>query len=162
MDCLFLRPVDFEGEIFGWEKSHLIGNSVLKLSKTNPALSDLINFTRKRPVICPWWTFEKALRMRARYALTRTSTPPTEGPFGPRALTYFLHKHERHNAGLSPDVFYPVPATSAADALDPTDPVSPILSDETRIVHLWRGQLSKLPAPSPSSFLGQHIKRLGI
>lgn len=162
MDCLFLRPVDFQGEIFAWQTPDLIANGVLRLSADNPALDDYIAFTQKRPVICPWWTFEKAVRMRVRYALTGTSTPPTEGPFGPRALTYFLEKHSCQDAALNPDVFYSVPATRAADTLDPIDPVSSILSEETRIVHLWRGQLSKLPPPPPSSFVGKHLKRLSI
>jgi len=163
MDCLFIRQVDFDGEIFGWERPGSIANGVLRLSAQSPALNEFIRFSQKRPIVCPWWSLEKAMRMRAHYWLTRTSTLPRGAPpFGPRALTYFLEKHGRLDAALAREVFYPVHYSKAGDLVDPADPVTPILTERSRIVHLWHSLLFRIPYPPPTSFLGKQIKRYGL
>jgi hypothetical protein len=166
LDLYFLKPYNGNGSvhIFGWEKPGRVNNAFLLLPSKSPVLDDLIEFTQQRPLFAPWWRPKHKLRQRLAIAFGRplplSAFPKAQ--FGPKALTYFLGKHDLLGEALRSEVVYPVAPQDNALLVGPAEAVSSLITSDTIAVHLWAsGIKSKLGGlmPASSSFLGQLIEK---
>lgn len=161
-DMLLLKPVPPLDRLYGFEhpSRSKINNAILFLRPEDPILTDLIQFSERRPVMAPWWQGKRAFKHRLRNAIG-WPIPPEDcqwGVFGPKALTHFVEVRGGGGSALPHSWFYPVPFERTADLVTDGADVTDCLVPETVGVHLWASRVRKLlagGAPGPHSFLGR-------
>jgi hypothetical protein len=151
-DVYCWRPIEDAPYIFGLETNQDVNNAVLKLPMDSPALIDLCAI---REGWSPPWAPQAPQKGLADYDW---------GTTGPRALTYYLKKHQQKRYALPIDTFYPVHHQQTGLFLDKGLSVGDLITSRTRYIHFYWSRLSRQMTgePPPRSVAGQLIAASGI
>ncbi len=138
--------------LIGYEANNDVNTAVMKLPADGPLLADLCTI---REGWSPPWSPDLPARSLAEYAW---------GTTGPRALTYYLEKHELKSKALPIDVFYPVHHRQTKLFLDEDLTVEDLITSRTRYIHLYQSSLVGHAGGEPSerSVAGKLIAASGI
>jgi hypothetical protein len=162
-DIFCVRPVEDEDYIFGWSGPKTLNNAVLKLPPDCPCLSDLCRIGE--PLFMPpWFTFRHRLGLRARQLLGGPMLSIEDLPWGstgPKALTYFAHKHGIDRYAKDKEVLYPIDNHEIALLFDPERSLDELIAPTTVAIHLYneyfrRRSFQVIPVP-PTSPLGRML-----
>ena len=139
-DAYCMRPFDTDnGHFHGWLGENEINNGVLRLPQNSPTLQDLITYTEDPYRIPPW--LNKRLQNRLREA--KEAGDPKHagdmpwGVWGPKALTYLLHKHGEQVHSLPNHMLYPVPFRNRRYMARPKRDLSSFIQDDTYSIHFY-------------------------
>lgn len=141
LDIVMLRPLPEEEHLFGWENSKMICNAVLRLPEGR-LLDDYAGFCRKRPITrnLPWAPLRKRISRGVKIAVNplRGKKQP-QPPYGPAALTHYVHKHGLAGIAKRESVFYPLmPNPDSMKNVHIAEVIESTIRPETVCVHLWR------------------------
>ncbi|MFN3890551.1 MAG: hypothetical protein ACK4MV_09145 [Beijerinckiaceae bacterium] len=168
-DCLFLTPLSAPAEyILGSTGRRKVNNAVLLMPHDSPALREYFDAITSEPMKMPWATLRRRFLRYMASLRSGGALQITHNSIGPRALTYYVRKHRLWPHVSPPQRFYPVSPGEVACLIDPDDRAAraKVESGETQIVHTWHNSLGVLRAldspPPPTSYLGQHRRRLGV
>lgn len=168
-DCIFLKNIsDNSDYIMGWSHPETrINNAVLLMPQSAPVLKSYWEAVTSSPVRVPWATnhiwLKRELEILLGYDLPRR---PSKMSIGPRALTYFVHRHHLESVVSKKERFYPIDQSEAPLLIDPNSTViEEKITSETDIIHAWRGNLATAwllsePRPVDGSFLGRKYSEL--
>lgn len=151
-DVYCWRPLEDADYIYGYEDNNDVNCAVLKLPAESPAVADLC--TIQEGWVPPWLPNQPPKKL----------TEYAWGTTGPRALTYYLKKHELNGHILPIDVFYPVHPRQTRLFLDEELRVENLITPRTKYIHLYEGNWSAwlTGEPPPRSVAGQLITASGI
>ena len=168
LDCYMLKPLVTESDyVFGLASPGKINGAVLRLPADCAMMNEYVSAITADPLHTPWSTFRRRVRREVEILLGQ-SQPSTSvrTNIGPRAMNYFVRKHGLLKYALPQHAFYPVLNRETALLVEPKDRISARLTDQTIIVHLWRGRMAHLgilsELPPASSYLGKACKRFGL
>lgn len=158
------------GHFHGWESEHHVNNGVLGLPRDSETLRELLEFTSDEYAIPDWLPEAEKDQLRAaREAGTPVSVGDQQwGAWGPRALTWFLHKTGEVRFSLPRAALYPIPFKERRVMLRPGTEAERFITPETLSIHLYgrriRDRLANEEggAPHPESLLGRLLTKHGI
>jgi hypothetical protein len=170
LDCYLIKPLVPRSEyVFGLMSPKKLNGAVLGLPSDCPMIGEFIAGITADPLRTPWASFRRRLRRDIEILLGQSQPHPSAvgGSIGPRALTYFVRKHDLLKHAMPQDAYYPLAVEEAPLLVDP-DPsgVAAKLTAETVLIHLWRSQIAHLGLlnrlPPATSYLGEACARLGV
>ena len=127
------------GHFYGWQEEHEINNGVLRLPAESPTLRDLILYTEDPYTIVPWLSPQQKKKLRA----AQDAGKPLHagempwGIWGPRALTWLLHKNGEEGNALPRRVLYPVPYSGRRKMARPSRDLSGLIKEDTASIHFY-------------------------
>ncbi|MBO9436317.1 hypothetical protein J7394_19015 [Ruegeria sp. R13_0] len=139
-DAYCRLPFETEtGHFYGWQEENEINNGVLRLPPDSPTLKDLIAYTEDPYTIVPWLPRHHKRRLRAAQA---AGTPLHAGEmpwgvWGPRALTWLLHKHGEERHALPRHVLYPISFQRRRRMARPNRDTSEFILEDTASIHFY-------------------------
>jgi hypothetical protein len=111
-DAYCLRPFEPKnGYFFGRENERVVANGVMALPAQSKTLTDLIAFCEDEYNV-PLWLRRAQLKTINERAASGDPMHVSEMPWGvwgPKALSYYLHRNDEFQHSLAPHVLYPVP-----------------------------------------------------
>ena len=127
------------GHFYGWQEEHEINNGVLRLPPESPTLMDLIAYTEDPYTIVPWLPPRQKKRLRQ---AQEAGTPLHAGEmpwgvWGPRALTWLLHKHGEEGNAFPRRVLYPIPYKDRRKMARPNRDMSELIQEDTASIHFY-------------------------
>jgi hypothetical protein len=170
LDCYLIKPLVPPSEyVFGLASPGKVNGAVLRLPSECPMIRDYAAAVTADPFRMPWASFKRRLRREIEIAMGQSQPHPSSvgGSLGPRALTYFVKKHNLLKHAMPREAFYPLAVEEAPLLVNP-DPsrVAAKLTERTVIIHLWRSQIAHLGLvsrrPPATSYLGTACARLGV
>lgn len=168
LDCYLLKPLQRHSDyIFGYSSNKKLNNAVLRLPAECSMIKEYIQAITADPLHTPWSTFRRRAQREVEILFGRTRPKlNVRTNIGPRALTYFAKKHDVIKHALPIDVFYAIKNSETHLLFEPKDEIESRLTQETLLVHLWRGRIKKLglleQTPSGLSYLGKLCKQNSI
>jgi hypothetical protein len=96
VDMYCLKPVEAAPHIFGWEDNEIINGAILAMPADSPVLMALRSMFQLKLFVPPWLSLGKRLRYRFAELRGKALGPMAYpwGTFGPRALTWYVGKHQ--------------------------------------------------------------------
>jgi hypothetical protein len=170
LDCYLIRPLVPRSEyVFGLMSSKKLNGAVLRLPPDSPMICDFMKAITADPLRLPWASFGRWFRREVEILMGRSQPHPSlvGGSIGPRALTYFVKKHNILKYAMPREAYYPVANREVPLLVNP-DPsgLGAKLTAQTVLVHLWRGKMKRLgllaQLPPATSYLGRACADLGI
>ncbi len=170
-DAYCLRPFTTEtGHFYGWESEHHVNNGVLGLPRDSETLRELIEFTSDEYAIPEWLPLAEQDRLRAAKAAgTPVGVGDQEwGAWGPRALTWFLHKTGEIRYALPRAALYPISFKDRRKLVQRDSDAGQYLTPDTVSIHFYGRRIRKRiqeaegGAPHPASLIGRLLLRHGI
>ncbi len=177
MDMFLLKPLQPDnGYLFAWGSDirivrHIrksINNAVLSLPGHSPTLADLIEFCEDYYPVPP---FEHRKRVTLNLTLRKMIGFPVHvsrqrwGVWGPRALTWFLHKNGEDHYALPIKSFYPIEYDERyTRLLLPKSETYDRYLRDSFAVHLWGARLRSTtdqPINIPKGSFLSHVFDLG-
>jgi hypothetical protein len=151
-DVYCLRPIEDADYLIGYEDNKDVNTAVMKLPTDSPVLADLCAI---KEGWSPPWRPDSPVKKLAEYEW---------GTTGPRALTYYLQKHDMKHHALPIDIFYPVHHEQTALFAEETLTVDDLVTSRTRYIHMYQSNLSRRfnGDPPPRSVAGQLIAASGL
>lgn len=127
------------GHFYGWQEEHEINNGVLRLPPDSPTLRDLIAYTEDPYMIVPWLSPRQQKRLRdARDAGTPLHAGEMPwGVWGPRALTWLLHKNDEAGNALPRRIIYPIRYKERRKMARPDKDLSDLIVEDTASIHFY-------------------------
>ena len=165
MDFIFLRPLECDDYIFGWEYEKWINNAVLFAPPHSQMVADLAAIPQ--PNQCPpWW----GPRHRAKFYWRRLRGGHVGledypwGTFSAGLVTHVVKRNGLLRYARTPDVFYPVRWKDAHALFEPAAVVESMLTASTRAVHMWHSRLHGLRdnPPAPGSYIDWACRHFGV
>lgn len=143
LDVIALREFEFPSEwVFGLETESEINGAVLKIPRKSPVLQELLQFNEHTvglpPMMKGFRRFKYLVKSFGR-GLTIDKWP--WGALGPRALSFFLKKHNEFHRALPIEAFYAVPLSDAYRFAVPGSITRESLPADAWAVHLWGKEL---------------------
>ena len=168
MDMFLLKPLQPDnGYLFARESDKFINNAILSLPENSPTLADLIEFCEDYYPIPP---FEHRKRVTLNLKFRKLMGFPIHvsqqrwGVWGPRALTWFLHKNQEHLKALPRESLYPIEYKDMDPFLLPSRETYHLYLRDAVAVHLWgawlRGKIQE-PGDIPEGSFLSHILNIG-
>lgn len=151
------------GHFHGWLAEHEINNGVLHLPPDSPTLKDLVAYTEDPYFIPPWLPPMHRRKLRA----AKDAGAPLHagempwGVWGPRMLTWLLHKHDEARHALPRHVLYPVPYGRRRSMARPGRDMSGFILDDTASIHFYGRRMRSFLSvtyggiPPEDSLIGQ-------
>jgi SEC-C motif/Alpha 1,4-glycosyltransferase conserved region len=159
-DMVLINPLpQADDYMFGWEDEHSICNAVLYLPQKSSIVTELCEFVSQRFPIPPF--YDEATRFQLEQK--SVSGHPVDvrdlpwGAYGPRALTYFVRKHNLLHFSQPPEVFYPIHWAQAHALLSSKYEVSELITTSTVAIHLWNHLIVRLSIEK-GSFLEKYAR----
>jgi hypothetical protein len=170
LDCYLIKPlVPLSEYVFGLMSLKKLNGAVLRLPSDCPMIGDFAAAITADPLRTPWASLRRRLRRDIEILMGQSQPHPSAvgGSIGPRALTYFVRKHDLLKHAMPPDVYYPLAVEEAPLLVNP-DPsgVAAKLTARTILIHLWRSHIDHLGLvsrlPPATSYMGEACARLGV
>ena len=140
VDAYCVQPFQTDtGHYHGWQGADEINGGVLRLPPKSPTLKDLIGYTEDPYAIVPWLPLREKKRARA---ARKVGTPihASEMPWGvwgPRALTWLLHKNGEEGNAFPRHILYPIPYKNRRRMARPDRDCSGLIHDDTSSIHFY-------------------------
>ncbi len=158
------------GHFYGWESETTVNNGVLGLPKDSETLRELLEFTSDDYAIPEWLPQAQKDEMQAaRDAGTPISAgDQVWGVWGPRAITYFLHKTGEIRHALPRAALYPISFKERRILVRANADAEKYLTADTYSIHFYGRRIRKRIAdveggtPHPDSMIGQLLAKHGI
>ena len=139
-DAYCVKPFTTEtGHFHGWESAHHVNNGVLGLPRDSDTLGALLAFTSDEFAIPEWLPQAEQDRLRAaREAGTPVGVGDQAwGAWGPRALTYFLHKTGEIRFSLPRAALYPISFRDRRLLVKPNAGAERFITGDTLSIHFY-------------------------
>lgn len=151
-DVYCWQPLEDADYIVGYEDNDDVNCAVLKLPVDSPTLKDLSSIGEGWS---PPWLGDAAIRKLNEYEW---------GTTGPRALTYYMNKHNVKSKAHPIDVFYPVHHRQTALFVDEGLTIEDVITSRTRYIHVYQSNLigRMNGGPPRRSVAGQLIAASGL
>ncbi len=170
-DAYCVQPFTTEsGHFHGWESEHHVNNGVLGLPPDSDTLRELIDFTSDEYAIPEW--LPAAERRRLEEAKDAGSPvgvgDQAWGAWGPRALSWFLHKTGEIRFSLPRAALYPISFKDRRLLVRPGAEAERFITPETLSVHFYGRRIRKRlqeaegGVPHPDSLIGRLLAKHGI
>lgn len=170
-DAYCVRPFTTQnGHFHGWESEHHVNNGVLGLPRDSDTLRELLDFTSDEYAIPEWLPPAERRRLeQARDAGNPVGVGDQAwGAWGPRALTWALHKTGEIRFSLPRAALYPISFKDRRLLVRPDADVERFVTPETLSIHFYgrrirkRLQESDGGEPDPASLLGRLLAKHGV
>jgi hypothetical protein len=170
LDCYLIKPLMPKSEyVFGVASPGKLNGAILRLPSDCPMILDYSASVTADPFRLPWASFRRRLRRELEILIGQSQPHPSSvgGSLGPRALTYFVNKHNLLKYAAPQEAYYPIAIKDVPLLFDP-DPkgAAAKLTAGTTLIHLWRsrvvtlGWLTRLPPAT--SYLGTACAEQGV
>jgi len=158
------------GHFYAWESDHLVNGGVLGLPRDSETLRELIEFTSDENAIPEWLPQAQKDEMQA----ARDAGTPVHageqvwGVWGPKAITYYLHKTGEIRFAMPRAALYPIPFKNRRIMVRPHGDAERFLTADTYSIHFYGRRMRKRIAmvdagvPDPDSMIGQLLEKHGI
>ena len=167
MDMFLLKPLQPDnGYLFAWQTGKSINGAILSLPENSPTLANLIEFCEDYYPIPPFERKRVTLNLKLRKMMGFPIHVSRQrwGVWGPRALTWFLHKNQEHLKALPRKSLYPIEYKDMAPFFLPSHETYHLYLRDALAVHLWGNRLrSKMQEPGsiPEGSFLSHILDIG-
>ena len=170
-DAYCVKPFTTEnGHFHGWESAHHVNNGVLGLPRDSDTLGELLAFTSDEFAIPEWLPQAEQAELRAAKEAGNPVGVGDQawGAWGPRALTYFLHKTGEIRYSLPRTALYPISFKDRRLLVKPNADAERFLTDDTLSIHFYgrriRSRLIEAEggAPHPDSLLARLMDKHGV
>jgi len=158
------------GHFYGWESEHHVNNGVLGLPRDSDTLGELLAFTSDEYAIPEWLPGPEQDRLRAlKDAGEPVGVGDQEwGAWGPRALTWFLHKTGEIRHALPRTALYPISFKDRRLLVKPNAGADQHITADTLSIHFYGRRIRKRlqeaegGTPHPDSLIGQLLVKHGV
>ncbi|MCG6904555.1 MAG: hypothetical protein LJE68_17940 [Rhodobacter sp.] len=157
------------GHFYGWESPHHVNNGVLGLPRDSDTLQELLAFTSDEFAIPEWLPQGEQDRLKAaRDAGQPIGVGDQEwGAWGPRALTYFLHKTGEIRHALPREALYPIGFRDRGQLVRPDAGAERFITHDTLSIHFFGRRIRERikedgGVPHERSLIGQLLTRHGV
>ncbi len=144
-DVYCLKPliIPEHGYLLGFEDDNWINGAVLRIPKNSDLLSSLLNAAYNPKFIPPWYSSSKKfkLEIKKNLGIGTTIADMPWGVIGPKAITYFVRKHNKKDVIQPIDVFYPVHYQCISQLCDSSLDIKDITTSRTSAIHLYNEML---------------------
>lgn len=160
--CLKPLSVPEHGYLLGFEDDYCINGAILKIPKDSELLSSLLAAAYDPKFIPPWYSSFKQLKLKTKkiLGLSKTVVDMPWGVIGPKAITYFVQKHDKKDLIQPIDIFYPVHYQCISQLCDSNLNIHDITTSRTSTIHLYNEMLRgiNLDNLEPNSILAQMLR----
>jgi hypothetical protein len=159
-DIILIKPINQDDDyIFGWQSDITINNAVLYLPANANVTEEICNFIDQKYPIPPFYNpaNRAELERRAILGVPVDAQDLPWGVYGPKALTYFIHKNNLQGFAKAREVFYPLHWSNAHALFVAGSDGRRVIKTTTIAIHLWNYALRRPSKIRPHNPVGQLI-----